>query len=142
VMYYPEITAFLANIAKDDPKGRCAPESFYFGPQPGLNEERYEEPGVPDVLIATTCASFHIAAFTLPGCCMPDNSCGLSTHANGLMFAETVNDLNAPFARPECVPAEVLNQQFSASKLASFARLKGGGTCNYAEIDARQPNMM
>ena len=141
LMFFPEIAEFRAAVVKDDPLGRCAPESFYFGVQAGLNEERYEEPGVPDVLIASTCSSFHIAAFTLPGCCMPDSTCGLSTHANGLMFAETVGDLDAPFAKPECVRAEVLNEQFRASKLGSLARLKGGGTCNYAEIDARQPHL-
>jgi hypothetical protein len=120
--------------------GHCAPESFFFGPQEGLNEERFESEGVPDILIASTCSSFHIVAFTLAGCCLPDNTCGLSTHSYGLMFARTVDDLDAPFSRPECVPAEVLNEQFRASKLSSVARLTGGGTCNYAEIDARQPH--
>ena len=141
LMYFPEAKDFLASVAKDDPNGRCAPESFFFGPQQGLNEERHEETGAPDILIASTCSSFHIVAFTLAGCCLPDNTCGLSTHAYGRMFAETVNDLDAPFATPECVPAEVLNQQFRASALSSLARLTGGGSCNYAEIDARQPHL-
>jgi hypothetical protein len=140
LMDFPQAKDFFAQVTKDDPNGRCAPESFYFGPQQGLNEERYEEPGVPDVLIASTCSSFHIAAFTLAGCCLPDNTCGLSTHTYGLMFAEIVGELDAPFARPACVPAEVLNQQFRESKLGSVARLTDGGTCNYAEIDARQPH--
>lgn len=139
-MYFPDTKDFIAMLTKDDPNGRCAPESVLFGAQQGLNEERFEQEGVPDVLIASTCSSYHIAAFTLAGCCMPDNTCGLSTHSYGLMFAQLVGELDAPFALPECVPAEVLNAQFRAAKLGSVARLTGGGSCNYSEIDARQPH--
>jgi hypothetical protein len=141
LMWFPQTQDLIATLTPDDPNHRCAPESFYFGPQQGLNEERREEPGEPDVLIASTCNSYHIAAFTFAGCCMPDDTCGLSTHSYGRMFAEIVNDLEAPFAHPECVPAEVLNEQFRAHKLGSVARLMAGGSCNYAEIDARQPHV-
>jgi hypothetical protein len=142
LMFFPDAKDFQAQITKDDPNGRCAPESFFFGPQVGFNEERYEEEGFPDILIASSCASFHIAAFTLPGCCLPDNRCGLSTHSNAPMFEYWASDPTAPFAHPECVPAEVLNQQFRASKLVSVARVSGGGTCSYAEIAARQPEVL
>lgn len=140
-MWFPDTQSLIDMLTQDDPNHRCAPESFYFGVQEGLNEERREEPGEPDVLIASSCSSYHIAAFTLAGCCMPDNTCGLSTHSYGLMFAEIVHDLDAPFAHQECVPADVLNEQFRAHKLGSVARLEDGGSCNYAEIDARQPHM-
>jgi hypothetical protein len=140
LLYYPDAQAMLALAAKDDPNGRCAPESFIFGPLAGMAEERCEDEGVPDILVATTCSSYHIWAFTLAGCCLPDDSCGISTRGSDTTLGALAQDENAPFARPECVPAAVLNQQFRDSSLRSLARVTGGGTCNYAEIDARQPN--
>jgi hypothetical protein len=142
LMHFPDAQDLRAMLTKDDPNGRCAPDSIFFGPQEGLAEERWEEEGVVDILIAPGCSSYHLANFTVMGCCLPGNTCGLSTHANWDTFAVLANDPSAPFARPECVPSEVLNQQFRASTLGAFARTIGGGTCNYAEIDARQPNRL
>ena len=142
LMFFPQAKDFRAMLTKDDPNGRCAPESFFFGPQAGLDEERWEEEGSPDILIAPGCSSYHIAAFTLMGCCLPDNTCGLSTHANRDTFGVLANDQTAPFAQPECVTADVLNQQFRDWDLRALARTTSSGTCNYAEIAARQPNLM
>lgn len=140
MMYFPDTKDYIAMLTQDDPNGRCAPESVFFGPQPGLNEERYEADGVEDILVASTCASFHIAAFTLPGCCLPDDTCGLSTHSDAPLFEGWTHDPDAPFSHAECVHAEILNQQFRDSTLGALARLHDGGSCSYSEIDARQPN--
>lgn len=139
-MFFPDAKDFAAMVAHGDPNGRCAPDTFLFGSHEGLDEERWEEPGSADILIAPGCSSYHLAAFSVMGCCLPDNRCGLSTHANYDTFA--VLAPNAPFGMPECVAAEVLNEQFRAAGLRAFARTTSTGTCNYAEIDARQPNLM
>jgi hypothetical protein len=79
-----------------------------------------------------------LAAFILPGCCLPDNSCGLSTDESWPVFEGLLAGADAPFIRPECVPAEVLNQQFRDSVvLEPFARTTASGSCNYAELDAK-----
>lgn len=140
LMYYPQAREFFAMQVKDDPNGKCAPESFLLGSQPGFTEERYEDDTVPDILIAESCSAFHVGAFSLAGCCLPDNTCGLSTHNSAPTLGYLSGDATAPFARPECVHAEVLNEQFRNSKLRSLARTTSTGTCNYAEIDARQKN--
>jgi hypothetical protein len=141
-MYYPDIKDYVAMLTKDDPNGKCAPESFYFGAQENITETRFEAPGVDDILIASTCLAYHFAAFTFAGCCLPDSSCGLSTHEGWPILEGLAGDPNAPFAHPECVPADELNQQLRDSTLGSLARMKSGGTCNYAELAARLPDLM
>jgi hypothetical protein len=73
---------------------------------------------------------------------LPDSSCGLSTHEGWPILEGLAGDPNAPFAHPECVAADELNQQLRDSTLGSLARMKSGGTCNYAELAAKQPDLM
>lgn len=136
---FPDGVPLADTLTKDDPNGRCAPESFFFGPRPPLYDHKVDVDGGEDVLITEQCESFQlIATFILPGCCLPDNTCGLSTDES----APTLNDLapGNPFGKPECVTAEVLNQQFRDSALASFARTTAMGTCDYAALAVKLTN--
>jgi hypothetical protein len=136
--WYPQVREFVANLTKGDPNGRCAPDSVFLGPRPGLWKHRVEPEHGEDILITDECESYILFAFILPGCCLPDNTCGLSTDESWPSFESFVP--NAPFAKPECVSAAVLNQQFRDSgTLVGFARTIAGGTCNYAALSAELP---
>jgi len=137
---FPQIDEFTAQYTRGDPSGRCADSYLFFGPRPGLDEQRVEPEEGDDILITPSCMSYTLAAFILPGCCLPDNRCGLSTNES-YSTLEYLNDLQpAPFTKPECVPAEVLNEQLRASaKLSSFARTKASGSCDYAALAAKLP---
>jgi hypothetical protein len=127
---------FYAMQTKDDPSGRCAPESFYFGKRPGLWKHRVELDNGGYILITPDCDSYTLAAFILPGCCLPDNTCGLSTDES----YTTLSVLGqGPFTQKECVPAETLNQQLRDANLSAFARTKASGTCNHAALAAELP---
>lgn len=137
---FPMLEEFGMMWTMGDPSNRCANSKLFFDVRPGLDEERYLPDDGGQILITPSCMSHTLAAFILPGCCMPDNRCGLSTH----MSYDTLGVLNelmpAPFTQPECVSAETLNQQFRATpKLGPFGRTIASGSCNYAELDARLP---
>ena len=142
VMDFPQIPEFLAMLTAGDPNGRCAPSDFFLGPRPGLWEHRVEvEDGGPDILITPDCESYTLFAFILPGCCLPDSTCGLSTDESWPTLEVLSGGIDAPFNRPQCVPAEVLNQQFRDSGVfASLARTVASGTCNHAALAAALPD--
>lgn len=135
---FPQISEFAAMHTQGDPSGRCANASLFFGARPGLYEHRVELEDGGEILITPDCMSYTLAAFILPGCCLPDNSCGLSTDES-YPTLEVLNDgAPAPFTRPECVPAQTLNQQLRESaRLGAFARTTASGTCDYAALSAR-----
>ena len=140
VIDFPQVTEYYAQVTAGDPNGRCAPESFFFGPRPGLWEHRVEVDDGADILITPDCESYTVLAFILPGCCLPDDTCGLSTDESWSTLGYLANDMGARFASPECVPAEELNQQFRDSgTLQSFARTTASGTCSYRALDAALP---
>jgi hypothetical protein len=96
---------------------------------------RVEVEGGDDILITPDCESFTVFAFILPGCCLPDDRCGLSTDESSPTLGALAGDPQAPFARPECVPAEVLNQQFRDSQvLLPLARTVAAGKCDHAAL--------
>jgi hypothetical protein len=140
---FPIPEEFAAMWTAGDPSKRCANSKLFFDVRPGLDEERYVADDGAQILITPSCMSYTIAAFILPGCCMPDNRCGLSTH----MSYDTLGVLNelmpAPFSQPECVSSDTLNQQFRATaKLGPFARTSASGTCDYAALDAKLPKLI
>ncbi|HKU38495.1 MAG TPA: hypothetical protein VJR89_10120 [Polyangiales bacterium] len=140
-MWFPNARAQLEMVTKDDPNHKCAPEWWFFGPRPGVNSQRYEQAGFDDILVAEECPSYTVLPHILPGCCMPDNTCGLSTNESWPTFEEFEGPGAAPFTNPECVSAEELNRQFRASRhLTTFARTVAAGSCNYAALDAMFPN--
>lgn len=126
-------------LTADDPSGRCARLSFFFGPNPTLPERRVTVKDGEDVLLTSDCTAFHVLAFGLPGCCLPDSTCGLSTDESWSTFANAIGDAGKSFFnRPECLSPEALNQRFRDTiVLAGFGRTAGGGTCDYAALSAR-----
>jgi len=138
--FFPDAQDFVAMLAAGDPNGRCVPENFFFDLQPGLWKHRVEVETGQDIFITPDCQSFSLAAFILPGCCLPDNTCGLSTDESWPTLQVLAGGIDAPFTKPECVTAEELNQQFRDSgSLASLARTRAAGTCNYAALEAELP---
>jgi hypothetical protein len=137
LMFFPQAADFYVEVTGGYPDGRCAPESYFFGPRPGLDKERVVAADGSDILVTPTCASFTVLAFILPGCCLPDDSCGLSTHQSAPTLAGLAPDAGAPFAEPECVSAQALNQQFRDSiTLEPFARTTASGSCDHAALAA------
>jgi hypothetical protein len=140
-MLFPQLRSTLEMITAGDPNHRCAPESWFFGERPSLYSHRYfDENNQPtDVLVTEECPSFTVLAFILPGCCLPDNTCGLSTSESYPTF-ESWDPSGLPFSKPECVSADELNRQFSQSEvLYPFARTKAHGSCDYAALSVRFP---
>jgi hypothetical protein len=154
-MWFPDAEGFLAELTRGDPNGRCVPESFFFGVRPGLWEHRVEvngggvdgggvDGGVDrgaDILIVPECDSYTLLAYILPGCCLPDDTCGLSTDESWPTL-EYLAMGTFPFTSPECVSAAELNQQFRDSvTLQTFARIPDTtGTCDYAARAAELPD--
>jgi hypothetical protein len=142
LMHFPDAKEFIAKQTAGDPNGRCAPASFFLGPRPGLYKHRVEPENGQDILITPDCGSFTVLAFILPGCCLPDNTCGLSTDES-YSTLEVLAGAPAPFTSPECVSAPTLNQQFRDSMtLAPFARTIASGACNYAALAAELPKQL
>ena len=133
---FPMITDFVASVT-GDPNSRCAPQSFFFAPRPGLDKQLVETETGEDIYITPDCESFTLAAFILPGCCLANSTCGLSTNESWTTLGALATGVSAPFAMPECVSAEVLNQQFRDSVvLEGFARTTASGSCNHAALVA------
>ncbi len=138
-MFFPDAVAFHANLVKDDPNGRCVAAAFFFSPRPGLWDHRVDVDAGEDILIAEDCQSYSLGAYILPGCCMPDNTCGLSTDESASTL-EYLAGGSFPFTQPRCFKAEVLNQHFLDSVvLEGFGRTTASGTCDYAALDAELP---
>lgn len=117
--------------------GTCKPVSEIFLKQPGQPEQRVVTEGQPDQLITPDCETRTLLAFSLPGCCMPNNRCGVSTYAVADILLGLVL-FPAPFTFVECVSTQQLNQQFRATSLAAFGQIpEATGTCDYADLDAR-----
>lgn len=136
---FPDTKDFFAMHTQGDPNGRCAPSTLFFGAREGLYDHRVEPDEGPDILITPTCMSYTLGAFILPGCCLPNNTCALSTDESAPTLQVLANGAEAPFTKPECVPAATLNQQLREAGLASFARTEASGTCNYATLSAALP---
>jgi hypothetical protein len=122
---YPQARELLANVAADDPEGKCVPERYVFPTRPGTYDHRVQVDGPEeaDILVAAQCESRGLLAFTLPGCCMPDDRCGISTDEVALQLGLLLGGEEAPFSKPECVTADELNTQLAASSLHAFARI-------------------
>ena len=60
----------------------------------------------------------------------------LSTDESAPTLESFVTGMDAPFSRPECVPAEELNQQFRDAGLPAFARTTASGSCDHAALEA------
>jgi hypothetical protein len=137
-MDFPQAQDLYDELTSADPDGRCAPLSFFFGDAPTLPEARVEVEDGEDILLTPDCTSFHVLAWSLPGCCLPDDRCGLSTDASWTIFANIIQGDGVPFDHPQCLSAEALNQQFRDSVvLESFARTTASGTCDHAALDER-----
>lgn len=140
---YPQARDVLFNLASDDPEGKCVPESYVFPERPGTYDHRVELEGPEenDILVAKDCESRGFWVFTLPGCCMPDNRCGISTDEVAPTLELLLEGESAPFAKPECVTADELNSQFAASSLDEFARIPptSGAPCDHAALAASEP---
>lgn len=140
---YPQARDVLFDLAKDDPEGKCVPEKYVFPEQPGTYDHRVEVEGPEqdDVLVAEQCESRGFWVFTMPGCCMPDNRCGISTDEVAPTLELLLDGESAPFAKPECVTADELNMQFRASKLDAFARIPAtsGAPCDYQALAQALP---
>jgi len=140
LMYYPDLPELQAQLTEGDPEGRCVSSTFLFGVRPGLADHRVRVDGGDDILVTLGCQSYTVLAFILPGCCLPDDTCALSTSESAPTLGYLAEDLAAPFASPECVPAETLNQQFRASRvLEVFAQTTASGSCDHAALDATLP---
>lgn len=124
VMVYPQIRDVLAALTIDDPEHKCVPEAATFASRPGTYDHRVELGDEPeqDILVAAQCESRAFTVFALPGCCMPDERCGISTDEIAGTFEVLLEGQPAPFAAPECVSAQELNALLRASKLSAFAR--------------------
>jgi hypothetical protein len=143
LMVYPQARDLLVQLTLDDPNGKCAPESALFPVRPGTYDHRVELPGEPDgdILVAAQCESRGFSVFSLPGCCMRDDHCGISTDEMAPTFQVLLDGAAAPFSEPECLSAEALNAQLSASTLAAFARIPPtpGARCDHAALAAAIP---
>jgi hypothetical protein len=129
----------MAGSGAADPNGTCIPATKIFLREPGKDEQRVVVEGGTDQLITPACESRALLAFPLPGCCMPDNTCGISTYQIKDILAGLVL-FPAPFGSVECVSATELNAQFRASTLAGFAQLPPTTErCDYADLNARLP---
>ena len=138
LMYFPQFEEFREEKSDDG----CFPKSFFFPILPGFYAHRTAVEGGDDILITPDCESRGFVAFALPGCCMPNNQCGISTDEMADIFQVLLEGDSAPFTQPECVPAQVLNQQLRDSvKLAGIAHLPptSGGPCDYAALDMQLP---
>lgn len=140
---YPQARDVLFDLASDDPEGKCVPDRYVFPEKPGTYDHRVEVEGPieDDVLVAKECESRGFWVFTMPGCCMPDNRCGISTDEVAPTFEVLLDGATAPFAKPECVTADELNAQLKASPLAAFARIPAtsGAPCDFAALSEALP---
>ena len=140
---YPQARDVLVNLASDDPNGKCVPERAVFPEQPGTYDHRVELEGPEenDILVAKQCESRGFWVFSMPGCCMPDNRCGISTDEVAPTLELLLEGESAPFAKPECVTADELNAQFRASSLDEFARIPAtsGAPCDHAALALALP---
>ena len=140
---YPQARDLLFELASDDPEGKCVPESYIFPVRSGTYDHRVEVEGPEsgDILVAQQCESRGFWVFTLPGCCMPDNRCGISTDEVAPTFELLLEGESAPFAKPECVTADELNRQFEATSLDAFARIPAtsGAQCDHQALAEAQP---
>jgi len=140
---YPQARDLLLNVASDDPEGKCVPESVVFPVRPGTYDHRVqvEGPEESDILVAAQCESRGILVFTLPGCCMPDDRCGISTDEVALQLGLLLEGEEAPFSAPECVTADELNTQLKASSLSEFGRIPAtaGAPCDHSALAEALP---
>ena len=140
-MLYPGGDAFFANLTKDDPKGRCIPSWFFFGPRPGVYEHRVDVEDGGTILVTPECESYTLLAFILSGCCLPNNTCAYSTDESASTFESLADGQGAGLAKQQCAPAVELNRQFRESvALEDFAVIPdASGTCDYAALKAKLP---
>lgn len=124
-----------------DPENPCAPRgSLYFEAPPGP-EERIVGAG-DDILVTPDCTSRYFTSALLAGCCLPNNTCGLSTADAKSAFVTLLQEdfKREPFTFAECVLPKQLNEQLASSALAAWAFVPPSkGKCDYAALDARLP---
>lgn len=134
---YPEI----AGVLDLDPAKPCWPRSKLYRELPSSAAERVRVEDGADVLIAPSCQGRLFTATPLPGCCMPDDTCGYDTHLARNTFHELARASEAAFEHPECLSASALNAELKANDLAAWAYVPAAsGTCDYQALDALLPN--
>lgn len=135
--------AFFGPLADGSPiaKGTCVPADRVFRAAPGESEERVAVEGGPDILVTPSCDSRILGGFSLPGCCMPNNQCGVSTHNTADTLGVLVVGLSPPgFTRIQCMPVDTLNMQFRQTNLAGFGQLPvSNQSCDFKAVDAMLP---
>lgn len=136
---YPDQAAALASFDIDADKP-CVPRGVLFFEAPSQPAKRVPAPG-GDILLTPDCTSRTIANSLLAGCCLPDDTCGLSTQgalsAFKALLAHVQGDPTEPFTSPECVSPKALNAQLADSKLEAWAFIPASeGACSYAALDA------
>lgn len=138
---YPQARDLQAELTVDDPEGRCVPDHFVFSVSDGQYKHRVEEDDGDFVLITPDCESRTMMVHTLPGCCMPNNECGVSTDETWHTLGAFVPGESYPFTEMECVAVSELNRQLKESPLAAFARIPETTTrpCDYAALEAELP---
>jgi len=119
----------------------CSPAANIFKKVMPEPEQRVAATSGADILITPACESRALAAFILPGCCMPSGTCGVSTHLTAEILAGLVIGLRPPpFTSIQCTSVAEINTQFRATNLAGFGQLpEESGSCDYADLSARLP---
>jgi hypothetical protein len=126
-----------------DPAAPCAPRGALFfeaAPQP---EKRVAGAG-DDILVTPGCTSRNFVNTLLAGCCLPDDTCGLSTAGSMSVFVALLREdfERAPFTFAECVHPKELNAQLAETALAPWAFVPPSkGKCDYDALDARLPRL-
>lgn len=113
----------------------CIPDNWVFGELPGATNERVQGADGHSILLSSECEGRSILNMPLPGCCLPDNSCGVSTYQTYDTLAELLVDGEAAFTQLECVLVAEMNAQLKATHLAGFGRLQPHNHgCDYAAL--------
>jgi hypothetical protein len=140
----PELReAFFGPLADGSPiaEGTCVPADRVFRAAPGESEERVAVEGSPDILVTPGCDSRILGGFSLPGCCMTNNQCGVSTHHTADTLGVLVVGLSPPgFTKVQCMPVDTLNMQLRQTNLAGFGQLPlSNQRCDFQALDAMLP---
>jgi hypothetical protein len=124
-----------------DAAAPCSPRGAIFFEAPPQPEKRVKGAG-DDILITPDCTARNFANSLLSGCCLPNDSCGLSTAGSMSVFVALLREdfEREPFTFAECVSPRALNAQLADSALAAWAYVPPSkGKCDYVALAARLP---
>ena len=135
-----EVRDMLYPADFDPFKEPCIASGRLFRPFPSLLPEgRVKAERGKDILITSSCGSRALNGFLMPGCCLPNNECGLSNHWI-ISDLRILSDPGAEMRNTQCMSASEINRQLRDTRLALFADMPPlGGSCDYAALDARLP---